>query len=220
MKKIFVPRDIIGFYLFAKAFLGTLAKKLVKIGFDQAFYNDRLRTGFLQFETALQKCEDPLTRTKADLIARDETREVFEPDLHLAIGMVRTSPNATKADQEELGIFIEKHSTKVLPPPHDSPSWILLPSTNGYVKVRVLNAETGKIGKPKGASGWFLVYEISDTIPADESGYTNHEYISGTTFSKKFIKSLRGKKMQACLYWVNTVGDQSPWTINIEIVIP
>jgi hypothetical protein len=95
-----------------------------------------------------------------------------------------------------------------------------IPATDGYMKLRALNKKTGKIGKPTGASGYVVAYEIADVAPDDESGYTNREYVSGSTFSKKFPKKIRGKKVQVCLYWVNTEGKQGPWSPNIEIIIP
>jgi hypothetical protein len=126
-----------GFYLFVGAFLTALKSKMVKINFDQAFYNDRLKPEFLMFETALKKCEDPLTRTKEDLIARDNTREVLEPDVHLAIGQVRSNPYATKEDQQDMGIYIEPHTSKVLPPPADSPMGKHILARGGYVEFCV-----------------------------------------------------------------------------------
>jgi hypothetical protein len=143
---------------------------------------------------------------------------VLEPDVHLAIGQVRSNPYATKEDQQDMGIYIEPHTSKVLPPPADSPMGKHILARGGYVKVRALNAKTGKIGPPVGASGWMFAYVIADVAPAHENGYTTHVYVSGSLFSKKMEEHI-GKKLQARLYWVNSVGEESPWSEKMEIQI-
>jgi hypothetical protein len=218
MGKPVVPKDLLGFYFFVKAFLAELKKKLVKLDFDQAFFNDRLTPEFLRFEAALLKCEDSLTRTREDLIERDNAREVLEADIRLAIGQVRSNHHATKEDKQDLHVYIQPHTSKTKPAPGDSPLGKHILATDGYVKVRALNAKTGKIGPPEGADGWVFAYVIADTPPAHESGYTERIYVSGSLLSVKMEEHI-GKKLQCRLYWVNAVGDQSPWSANMEILI-
>jgi hypothetical protein len=109
---------------------------------------------------------------------------------------------------------------EVTPAPDKSPLAKVLLSEGGYVKVRALNALTGKIGKPLGAIGFVFAYVMADVAPESESEYTERVYVSGGIASVKFDGKFRGKKIQCRLYWVNTVGDQSPWSHAFEVVIP
>jgi hypothetical protein len=213
-----VPRGKLAFLLFALVFVDNLSLIMVRIGFDQAFVNDILKPLTAKLEIASKKCEDKVNRTKADLIERDTLIDALRPEIQRAIELVRNLPHATIQDQKDLGIYIEPHTSNTKPAPGDSPIGKHIPATDGYMKMRALNAKTGKIGPPEGADGWIFAYVVADTPPAHESGYTERIYVSGSLLSVKMEEHI-GKKIQCRIYWVNSVGDQSPWSANMEIII-
>jgi hypothetical protein len=219
MAKI-VPRGNTPFYLFTMVFLANLKPIMVRINFDQAFYNDVLIVLFLQFEIAYKKCLDRVHRTQADIIDRNKFRAELEPNIHRAIELVRNLPGTTEQDLKDLLIYIKPHTSTPKPAPKKSPILEQLQSAEGTVTVRALDRETKRPSKPEGAKGWVLKYAFGDEPPKTKAGYTHQQFSSETSCTVKLPEEMIGKPMHARGYWTNTKGDPSPWSPVLTVIVP
>jgi hypothetical protein len=193
-----------------------------KYGFNLTWFNATFTPLMTKWDSAFEVYSDPARRTHGAIVAKTEARKDLRPAFSQMVQMIQACPDVTDAQLVDLGIPRRKPSSrKPLPAPPFPPSFRFDTSAPGWVTIHVINPENMTHAKPPGAKACLLLYEVSDVDPVDKSKMPNRLYVSGGKVRLEFnLEQLRGKRVKVCGCWMNTVGEQGPWSEMHTVIIP
>jgi hypothetical protein len=192
-----------------------------KYGFNMTWFSDVFLPLLMAWITAFTNYLDPAKRTHAVIVAKNKARKAIEPKFSQMVEIIRNTPDITDEELASIDIPRRKPGGKPLPVPPFPPDFRFDTSAPGWITIYVLNPTNMKHGRPPGAKGCIVMYEITDIDPVDKEKMANRLYVSSGKARLEFnIESLRGKRVKVCGCWVNTVGDHGPWSDIFTVIIP
>jgi hypothetical protein len=125
------------------------------------------------FADAYAVAHDPLTRSPANIVAKDLAKKALLVNFRQLVGIVQKFPGTTNFTRSELGIPQRASEPSPIPPPATAPTLIVRSVTGRTVRIRLRAAASpDRRGKPDGAQGASLFSHVGATPPAALSDWT------------------------------------------------
>ncbi|MDR1372304.1 MAG: hypothetical protein LBJ17_04150 [Dysgonamonadaceae bacterium] len=217
----YIPQPDGKFLQWTNNFINYLSGLYTQLGFPREVY-EQLTTLHGDFAQKLEIAEEPATRTKLSVQAKNDARAALEKDLRQAIREYLTNNHlVTDEDRDGLGLPIHKITRTPSPVATDSPDTDVDTSVIGRITINFFEkGSRHKKGKPAGQHGAEVAWIISDTPPTrwDELLHSNID--TNSPFTLSFEHDQRGKTVYFALRWENTRGEKGPWSEIASAIIP
>ncbi|MDR0421367.1 MAG: hypothetical protein LBH30_07985 [Prevotellaceae bacterium] len=217
----FIPRKDLDFLKWTNNFMKHLEQSLRQFGFPEDVYSElaALHEDFVQ---KLETAEEPATRTKPAVQAKNDARKAFEKALRQAIGEYLTrNHRVSDTDRDSLGLPIHKTSHTHAPVATEAPDMDVDTSVIGRLTIHFFErGSRHKKGKPAGQHGAEIRWLLSDTPPARWDDLTHSEIDTNSPITLSFEYDQRGKTVYFALRWENTRGEKGPWSEILSAIIP
>jgi hypothetical protein len=216
----FIPRTDEQFHIWLKTLLACVQTGQSAWNIPQAPL-DELQTLSAGFENALAVAENPSTRTKVTVQAKNDARKAVESKLRPFLkAYVTYNPAVANADRDAMGLPIHKTTRTNVPVPKTTvEAEISLPSP-GVVEISYHDAESGHRAKPDGVHGAEVAWAILAAPPVDWKELTRSSFDTQSPLRLTFEGDDRGKTLYFALRWENTRGEKGPWSEIQNTIIP
>ncbi|MDR1553335.1 MAG: hypothetical protein LBS69_07730 [Prevotellaceae bacterium] len=220
MSTDFIPKTDSKFAVWLKTLNNYLSAKATEWNIPQAEIRE-LDTLAADFDAALETAENPSTRTKVTIQAKNDARHAAESKTRTLLkAYVTYNPAVTDPDRDAMGLPIHKTTRTPVPVPHTVPeAEVRLPSP-AVVEIHFRDSESEHKSKPEGVHGAEIAWAILDTPPVDWKQLIRSSFDTHTPLRLTFEGTERGKTLYFALRWENTRGDKGPWSEIVSAIIP
>jgi hypothetical protein len=216
----FIPKPDEQFQVWLKNLVAYLQPRTSSWNVPQAEVSalNRLSTAFSK---ALSVTEDPMTRTRVSIQAKNTARKAAVSKLRIVLkAYVTYNPVVTDADRDAMQLPIHKTThTPVSIPKTIVKSKVRLPS-QGVVEIDFSDEDSENRAKPDGVHGVEAAWAILDTPPVDWSELIHSTFDTHTPLRMVFEGKDRGKTFYFALRWENNRGEKGPWGPIDSAIIP
>jgi hypothetical protein len=229
-----LPRGEQEFFDQQDIIMKAIVANMVLWGLDQARVHDVLQVGQAKYVQARNACQNPKTTTPEMIDHRNKMMEEYREELSLDVGALKMNPRVSEEWLNMMNIAHGKGGGKPTDPPKEEPLVGANTSVSTEVELQFRNIKTGKMGKPRGASGVrfrvgvaggrpddpvLLKYHI-DTVPINPQGLPFQDFVSNSKYLLKFLKEHAGLLVYVSACYVNAVGKEGTWSDVVRFVIP
>jgi hypothetical protein len=216
----FIPRTDNLFLVWLKTMLAYVQSKLSAWAIPQTSVTE-LQTLTTTFGNALAVTENPATRTKITVQAKNDARKAVESKTRLFLkAYVTYNPKVTDPDRDAMGLPIHKTTRSDVPVPTTTvEAEVSLPSP-AVVEIAYHDAESGHKAKPEGVHGAEVAWAILPVPPVDWKELIHSSFDTHTPLRLTFEGADRGKTLYFALRWENTRGEKGPWSEIHNTIIP
>jgi hypothetical protein len=186
-----------------------------------------LQTLKTQWETAYAIAENPATRTKLAVKAKQDARTAYETALRsLVKSYLAYNPLVSDTDRESLEIPVHKTTRTPVPPPTDLVEFLLKQMAGSRVEVTFFpvsvnsTAKEHHEAKPYGVRGAELAWAILPDPPKSYADLTHSAFDTRSPYTFQFDIPDAGKTLYVCARWENTTGQKGPWSGIKSVIIP
>jgi hypothetical protein len=217
----YIPKQDGKFLQWTNNFINYLGASYSQFGFPKDLYEE-LTVMHDDFVQKLETAEEPATRTKLTVLAKNDARAAFEKTLRKAVKeYLAYGHNVTDEDRDGLGIPIHKTSRTPAPVAKTYPDFDIDSGTIRRLTIDFYDAGSKKSkAKPAGQHGAEIRWVISDTPIIEIDDLTRSAFDTHTPFTLEFQGHERGKTVYFCLRWENTRGEKGPWSEIVSAIIP
>jgi hypothetical protein len=216
----FIPQADNKFVVWLKTLVNYLSEKYSEwsIPKEEILNLDTLKS---DFEAALEVSENPSSRTKVTIQAKNDARKAVENRTRILLkAYVTYNLAVTDSDRDAMGLPIHKSSRTPVPVPHTVPeAEVRLPSP-AVVEIHFRDSESEHKAKPAGVHGAEIAWAILDVPPVDWKELIRSSFDTHTPLRLTFEGSDRGKTLYFALRWENTRGEKGPWSEILSAIIP
>jgi hypothetical protein len=172
------------------------------------------------YDVALSKAKDP-NHGHADILEKNTARDALKKAVRQYVKEYLIA-NSAISDDELKRIGLPVHDTHHTPvnPPDSIPLAKVKLSSPGVLEWFVIDSKSGKKAKPKGVSGFELVWGIFEVVPNDWAQLTHSAFSTRATLKLSFSGNERGKVIAYATRWENTKGQKGPWSDIESAIIP
>lgn len=119
------------------------------------------------FAASYRLATEPGTRTSPAIIAKNTALKALEAETRMLARMIRARPFVTAEMRVALGLAVRGPRRKRLPPPAAAPH-VFVESVHGrIVRVRLMDAQSNRSGRPRGTRGATLLGFVGDEPSPD-----------------------------------------------------
>ena len=158
---------------------------------------------------AYNKASNKQNRTAADVQAKDDARKAYEKGIRLFVGQwLSKNPKVPNSERERMGLTVKSTTHTAVPAPSSKPVGSvdfsqLLRHTLSFVDE---NAKGSK-AKPAGVHGCEIFSKLGDAADFSYLGTS-----TSSPYLVQFTDADAGKTASYRIRWVNTRGEQGPWS--------
>lgn len=179
----------------------------------------------VSFVSAHTVANDPLTRSHANIIAKDAAKSALLASYRQLAGIVQRFPGTTNFMRAELGIPLRSAEPTPIPPPASAPLVAIKSAVGRTLTVRLIDiANPTRRGKPAGVSGaavFSFVGTGTGAPPADLSNWKFEGNTGRTTVGIVFPSSVAsGATAWVIAYWFNPRKQAGPASDPISANLP
>lgn len=163
-------------------------------------------------------------RTATQIKAKDEARKNYMAFLRPFIQTrIQLNPLLTAADKMLCGIKPRDTVRTRIPAPTATPQLTVVngPGSGMTLYFNPPKGETGSStrGKPRGVMGLIVAMQTDGTVPASPEACNVRLVLSRSPKRFSFPPEDVGKKMYYFGCWVNSKGEQGPWTLMQQFIV-
>ncbi len=215
MATAYIPRADAAFNMWQAQFSAILSQNIgfwpVDGNLLSAFFDaSDAWTAAYQNHLTAQQAAEAATRAKAG------SRERLESAVRPLVKQIQSLLEVTNGDRKNLGITVVQDPARRVGAPKTAPRVQVLPGGRLTHEVRLSDPATPtRKAKPKGVLGaevWVSVVDQDDPTPRDLASYTFVSLATRASVRTAFQSADKGKLAVYMLRWVNTRGDQGPWS--------
>ena len=172
--------------------------------------------------------QDPGSRAR--VLAKNKARRELVAYIRRIVNKyIRFNENITDQLRFEMGLNFPRRTPSRIPRPTSPPAFTITLSVIREVTVHVgrenPDGGTGSIrrGRPRGVASCEMQYTLRDPdkpAPTHISEFHECVIFTQTSHTLSFDESDRGKKLWFILRWINTTGEEGPWSEYGEAIIP
>lgn len=152
--------------------------------------------------------------------AKDAARKTLETALRSLTARLQASPSVTDARRASLKIPVRAKGKTPAGVPTTRPTATVDTSKRLQHVINFMDESgAGKRAKPPGVIGAEIWTKIGDAPPADATECQFLALDTATPYLVQFSGAQAGKKAYYLLRWVNTRGDQGPWSETFSATI-
>jgi hypothetical protein len=187
---------------------------------DEEF--NQLKAAAADYEQKLKVADEPDTRTKAAIQAKNDARKTAEKNVRIFVKrFLNNNPLVTNADRDNMELPIYKNTRTPAPVATTYPDFDIDSSVIRRLTIEFYDQGSKKTkAKPAGQHGVEIRWAMLDTPPVTISDLVNSSFDTHTPFTLNFEQNERGKTVYFCLCWENTRGEKGPWSEIQSAIIP
>ena len=215
----YIPKKDSAFMVWARNLLLYVQANLVAFNIQDTVLQPILVLN-TAWEAAYAKALDP-NRGPVDIAEKNRAREALEKALRNFVkAFLLYSPFVSDKDRNEMQLPIHDKKPTPVPPPATFPECEIDTSMLNRLIVHFWDAATKRRGKPKGAHGAEIRWELREDAPAKAEELDNSSFATRTPYVLEFTGDKQGKRVYFCLRWENNKGEKGPWSIILSAIIP
>jgi hypothetical protein len=164
------------------------------------------------FATAFQTASDPLTRSPANIVAKDGAKAALITSARQLAGIIQKYPGTTDFMRSELGLTVKDAEPSPIPPPADAPQLDVVTVSGRTVRIRLRDvANPTRRGKPAGVSGASVFSYVGATPPPDVAAWKFEGNIGVTKVDVTFPTTVEpGAQVWLTAFWFNPRKQSGP----------
>jgi hypothetical protein len=160
---------------------------------------------------ALAVVEDPATKTRAAIAAKNAARAPLKAEARELARIINAFPSITNEQRIELGLTPRDGTISPINPPTECPSLRVVSAIGRILKIKLQGQDTSRRGKPEGVAGATLFSFVGDEAPADIGQWKFEGSITRTEFDIEFAPSVAaGAKVWLCAFWFSPRSQSGP----------
>ena len=161
-----------------------------------------------------------MTKNQTSTTNRDANQLLYQPALALVFdNHLLNNAAISAADKKAMGIHEVISSHTPVPDPTEAPIVKISYGAPLILIVNMINAATGRIGKPKGVGFMEMWYKIDDPAPMGLGDMNLKVNINKSGSPITFLLSQKGKTVYFFARWVAKKGTYGPWGAYFSAVI-
>ena len=163
------------------------------------------------FVAAHDKANDPLTRSPANIQAKDARKKNLILEARRLAMVVQNVPYMTNEKRSELRLTLREDEPTPVPPPGEPPSIDVVSVVGRTVKIRLHDGSSTRRRKPVGVSGATVLSYVGDEPPADLGTWRLEGNTGRTTYDIAFPTTVpAGAKVWITAFWFNPRKQSGP----------
>ena len=172
------------------------------------------------FSTALAAANDPATRTKVTVAAKQTAKILLVADIRALAKRVQASPTVTPAQKASLGLPIHSSSHTPQPAPSTEPVLSVVATNNLSNTFNVHDILTPtRRAKPANAAELQVFDWPGDNAPADKSLWRFRGSFTKAQFALAYDPADAGKPVNVAARWANRKGEVGPFSDPVVGII-
>lgn len=172
------------------------------------------------FTGALAVVNNPATKTKATVAAKDGARAAMLDIVRPYAQQVRNNNGVSNADKTALGLTIVDRTPTSVPPPTSSPLISVIGATPGEHTLRYSDSNApDSRRKPVGVIGLQLFVAVASGAVADPAVAPFKAFVTRQPYGVTFDPADNGKLATYFARWQNRKGQTGPWSNAITFTI-
>lgn len=174
------------------------------------------------FVTAYNVANDPLTRSPANIIAKNMAKDDLIENARELAAIIQAVPAITREQLASLGLTVRSTEPSPINPPEDAPGIDIVSAVVRTVKIRLHDsANPTRRGKPAGVSGANVFSYVGATPPAEIAAW---KFEGGTTKSVVDVEFdaavASGAMVWICAFWFNPRLQSGPACAPVSTNLP
>jgi hypothetical protein len=201
------------FFLKQKELITVLTPYFAGWGIDMGWVNDKLTPARIKYEQLHALCENPLTRTKANLILRDAAEKEYRNLLAMLVAMVKAVPGLTEDLLESYGIAAAKSG------PHNDKTPDGVPDlTFILTKLREITVVFGT--RPDGVHETEIMIKVGGEKPTSLDEFQHSDAFTTSPHTYKFDENQRFTVVYFIARYRSETGKVGAWSAIYSVAIP
>lgn len=170
------------------------------------------------FVSAYQIANDNLTRSPANIVTKNDAKDVMVDNARDLVGIVQNFPGTTDTQRSALGITVPDLEPTPVPVPKDPPQLDIESRFAKTVSIRLHDRfNPTKRGKPDGVSGATIMSFVGAAPPADIGDWKFEGSTTRTSYDVEFPVTLSpGTQVWLTAFWFNTKSESGPASVPTE----
>ena len=216
----YIPRSDIKFNLWQGNLMKEVQPKLTDWNIPEGDFNV-LKSVQDNWNISFTKSSNKNNRTSADVQAKNDARKVYEKQLRGFVAQWLTSNSKIpNGDRERMGITIKSRTRTAVPKPVTIPVGDVDFSIHMQHTLHFRDDSTPhRKAKPAGTHGCEIWMKLGGDAPRDANELSYIITATRTPFVKTFDGNDAGKRVYYQFRWVNTRGEQGPWSNVISAMV-
>jgi len=173
------------------------------------------------FAAKLALVEDQLTRSPANIVAKNMAKSNLIENARLLAREIQGTPTVTDFQKADLGLTVRDPEPTPVPVPAVAPTVSIESLAGRTAKVRLRDAQNpDRRGKPKGISGATIFYYVGEVAPFQPEEWSFLEQTTRTLVNVNFPTTIEpGSRVWLTAFWYNTKAQTSPGAVAVSIRI-
>jgi hypothetical protein len=169
-------------------------------------------TTLQNFITARGVAQDPLTRSPANIVAKNSAKVLLVSSYRQLAGIVQRFPGTTNFMRADLGLPLRNGEPTPIPPPSAAPLIEVKSVSGRTAKIRLIDTfNPTRRGKPAGVSGAAVFSFVGASAPAELADWKFEGNTGRTTFNVLFPASVvAGATVWITAFWFNPRKQAGP----------
>lgn len=173
------------------------------------------------WNTAFSKASNKQNRTSADVQAKNDAHEDYETSIRgFVTENLANNSRVTDSDRVRMGITVKSGTRTAAPVPTTSPVATVDFSVRLQHTINFGDEATPRSkAKPAGVHGCEIWAKVGGEAPKEASELVYLATDTATPYVAKYEGKLAGTTVYYWLRWVNTRGEQGPWSTTASAMI-
>jgi len=171
----------------------------------------------LGFESAMGIVNNPATRTRGAVSAKDAARTPLKAFARELARIINAYPGTSNQMRIDLGLNPRKDSSAPIPLPAEAPALEVASAFGRMLKLKLHPMNSPSKGKPQGVQGATIFSFVGPNPPAELSQWKFEGNTTRTHFEVEFLPSVPvGSQVWLTAFWTNPRGQSGPACVPIS----
>lgn len=173
------------------------------------------------WDEAFMKASNKQNRTMADVQAKDDARMPYEKEIRVFVAQwLASNTKVTNSDRERMGLTVKSGTRAPIPAPTTQPIGNIDYSVRLQHIIHYFDQTSPhKKAKPAGVHGCEIWMKIDGDAPVKTSELSYLVTDTNSPYVLTFEGDQAGKIVYYWLRWVNSRGEQGPWSKMISSIV-
>lgn len=172
------------------------------------------------FIAAYNMANDPLTRSPANIAAKNSAKEALIEYARMLARIVQATPGMPPAEKESLGLNPRTNEPSPVPVPDEAPTLDVVEREGTTVRVKLHDGSGSRRGKPDGVAGASVFSYVGPTPPAEVSDWKFVENTTRTVIDVTFAAELApGTVVWLTAFWYNPRAMSGPGCTPVSAIL-
>ena len=171
------------------------------------------------YRSAFLLASNPQTRTTSAIVSRNASRAVCEREARRLVRLIQAADTTTNAIRADLGLTIPSEHVSHIPPPAATPRISAKLIQGSTVRLRLVDQQTGRRGKPHGVAGAVIYHHIGNQPPHALSEWKQLCMTSRPRNTVIIRDIAPGEKVWFTAHWYNPRGERGPSATPVSVQV-